>query len=64
MAQSTRQQAANQRRTLATIRARLLQMAETWDGVDGYNVTVLTELADQAQKVAGELTSGDDQHGP
>lgn len=50
-----RQLAAGQRRTLRTMRARLLDMAERWDGVDEFNRTHLTELADQAEKVGAEL---------
>ena len=60
MSQSERQIAGAQRRTLRTMRQRLLQMAEAWDGVDEFNRTQLTELADQAEKVAGEMVADDE----
>lgn len=37
------------------MRERLLNMAEAWDGVDEFNRTQLTELADQAEKVSAEM---------
>ncbi len=55
MSQTERQLAGGQRRTLRAMRARLLDMAEAWDGVDEFNRTQLTELADQAEKVGAEL---------
>ncbi len=55
MSLSGLQIAGNQRRTLRTMRQRLLEMADAWDGVDEYNRTQLTELADQAEKVAAEM---------
>jgi hypothetical protein len=61
-----RQLAGHQRRTLRAMRARLLTMASFWDGIDQYNVTQLTELADQAEEVAASMVSADDegdQHG-
>lgn len=50
--------AGNQRRTLRAMRQRLLVMAEAWDGVDQFNVTQLTELADQAESVASLMVDG------
>lgn len=47
------------------MRQQLLHMAGDWDGRDQFNVTQLTELADQAQQVATEMVSDDggDRHG-
>lgn len=59
MSQTEKQLAAGQRRSLRAMRERLLVMAEAWDGVDEFNRTQLTELADQAQKVAQELVADD-----
>lgn len=55
MSLTDKQLAGNQRRTLRTMRKRLLDMAGEWDGRDGFNVTQLTELADQAEKVAVDM---------
>ncbi len=55
MSLTDKQLAGHQRRTLRSIRKRLLDMAGEWDGRDGFNVTQLTELADQAEKVATDM---------
>lgn len=55
MSRSDKQIAAGQIRSLRAMRMKLIKMADEWDGVDGYNCTVLTELADQAERVALEL---------
>lgn len=57
MSQTDRQLAGNQRRSLRKMREQLLRMAAEWDGVDGYNQTQLTELADQVERVSGELVA-------
>lgn len=59
MSQTDKQLAGNQRRTLRSIRQKLLGMAQEWDGVDQFNLTQLTELADQAERVAAELVADD-----
>ena len=59
MSQSDKQLAGNQRRTLRAMRAKLLRMAEEWDGVDEFNRTQLTEMADQAERVATEMVADD-----
>jgi hypothetical protein len=49
--------AGNQRRTLRSMRERLLNMADAWDGIDQFNVTQLTELADQVETVSSGMVS-------
>lgn len=63
MSLSDRQIAGNQRRSLRKLRQQLLEMAEAWDGVDEFNRTQLTELADQAEKVAAEMIADDGPEG-
>lgn len=50
-----KQLAGNQRRSLRTMRKKLLEMAGQWDGVDQFNVTELTELADKMESVAASM---------
>jgi hypothetical protein len=52
-----KQIAAGHVRRLRTIRKNLLQMAEQWADVDEFNITRLTELADQAEEVAVTLVN-------
>lgn len=52
-----KQIAAGHVRRLRTIRKNLLQMAEQWADVDEFNITRLTELADQAEDVAVTLVN-------
>jgi len=59
MSQTERQIAGNQRRTLRAMRTRLLEMAAAWDGVDQFNVTQLTELADKAEEMAASMVAED-----
>lgn len=56
MSASDRQIAGNQRRTLRKMREQLLTMADMWEGVDEFARTRLTELADEAEKVANDIT--------
>lgn len=49
---SDKQLAGNQRRTLRSLRKRLLAMADEWDGRDEFNRSELTRLADGAEEVA------------
>lgn len=60
MSQSDRQIAGNQRRTLRAIRNRLLEMANAWDGVDQFNLSELTELADKVEDVAAGMVVDDE----
>lgn len=53
-----KQLAGNQRRTLRAIRAKLLRMSDEWDGTDQYNMSALTTLADQIEKLAMEMVTG------
>lgn len=53
--QSPRQMAANQQRTLATMKRRLLDMSIAWSEVDEYSRVRLEELANTVQRVMGEL---------
>lgn len=59
MSLTDKQLAGHQRRALRTIRKRLLDMAGEWDGRDQFNVTQLTELADQAEEVATSMVADD-----
>ena len=59
MSLTDKQLAGHQRRALRTIRERLLKMAGEWDGRDQFNVTQLTELADQAEEVATDMVAED-----
>lgn len=56
MSRTAKQLAADQRRTLRTMRERLLNMASLWDGLDQYAVNRLTELADQVEEVSVDIT--------
>lgn len=55
MSLTDKQLAGHQRRTLRAMQTKLLAMAGDWDGRDQFNQTQLTELADQAQRVADEM---------
>jgi hypothetical protein len=59
MSQSDKQIAGNQRRTLRTMRIKLLAMASEWDGLDQFNMSQLVELADKAHEVASLLVADD-----
>lgn len=60
MSQTEKQLAGNQRRTLRTMRKRLLEMSQAWDGVDQFNVSELEALADRCEDVAvGMVADGD-----
>lgn len=59
MSLTDKQLAGHQRRTLRSMRERLLKMAGEWDGRDQFNVTQLTELADQAEEVAVSMVADD-----
>lgn len=56
-----KQLAGYQRRSLRSMRERLLTMAAAWDGIDQFNVTQLTELADQTEEVAASMVTTDDE---
>jgi hypothetical protein len=58
-APTSKQLAANQVRTLRSMREKLLTMADQWEGVDEYNRTRLTELADLADTIGGEFVPDD-----
>lgn len=55
MSRTDKQIAAGQVRSLRTMRAKLLNMADEWEGLDEYARTCLTELAEQAEQVALNL---------
>lgn len=55
MSLTDKQIAGNQRRSLRTMRKKLLEMADQWDGVDQFNVTELAELADKMESVAASM---------
>lgn len=56
MGVTDKQLAGNQRRSLRTIRAKLLAMAGEWDGRDQFNLSELTRLADDVEEVAINMT--------
>lgn len=60
MAQTERQLAGCQRRTLRKMRERLLTMAEAWDGLDQFNMSELTQLADKVEEVSAGMVVEDD----
>ncbi len=55
MSQTEKQMAAGQRRSLMAIRKKLLAMSCEWEDVDGYNESVLEQLADKVQEVSDGL---------
>ena len=59
MGMTDKQLAGHQRRTLRTMRERLLKMAGEWDGVDQFNMNQLQDLADSCETVAAEMTAVD-----
>lgn len=56
---SKKQLAAGQRRSLAAIRKKLLDMAAQWDEVDQFCMNELEALADKAQEAANNLTDSE-----
>ena len=52
MAQTPRQMASNQQRTLATMQRRLMEMAAAWGDVDTYNMDRLEDLAKECASVS------------
>lgn len=53
---TAKQIAAGQRRTLASMKARLVDMAAEWGDVDQYNMLSLQEIADKVQDASDNLT--------
>lgn len=60
MTRTPRQQAGAQRRTLRAMRERLMQLSESWDGVDEFNRGALEELADRVERVAAQMVQEDE----
>lgn len=59
---STRKQiAAGQRRTLRSMRERLINMAVAWDGEDQYCLRILEELADKVEEACMQLVYEEEQ---
>lgn len=58
-APTVKQLAAGQVRTLRAMREKLLKMADQWEGLDEFNRTRLTELADLADDIGGEFVPDD-----
>lgn len=56
MSRTHKQIAGGQRRSLRSMREKLLDMAAEWDEVDQFNMTQLTELADRIEGIAVEMT--------
>ncbi len=50
-----KQLAGNQRRSLRTLRAKLLAMPDEWDGRDEFNRSELVRLADDVEKVGANM---------
>jgi hypothetical protein len=59
MAQTQRQLAGNQRRTLRKMREQLLRMADAWEDFDEFNRSELTDLADKVESVATGMAAED-----
>ncbi len=59
MSLTDKQLAGHQRRTLRSIRKRLLDMASAWDGVDQFNMGELEALADKAEEIAAGMVADD-----
>ena len=57
MAQTPRQMASNQQRTLATMQRRLLEMAAAWGDLDAHNMGVLEDLAKECASVSRMLVT-------
>ena len=57
MAQTPRQMASNQQRTLATMQRRLMEMAAAWCDVDTYNMDRLEDLAKECASVSKMLVT-------
>ncbi len=57
MAQTPRQMASNQQRTLASMQKRLLEMAAVWGDLDTYNMARLEELAKECASVSKMLVT-------
>lgn len=49
MTLTPKQLAGHQRRSLRSIRERLLKMSSDWDDIDQFNVNTLEALADQVE---------------
>lgn len=58
-ARTEKQLAGDQRRTLRSMRKRLLAMAQAWDGIDQFNMSELEALADKAEEVAVGMVADD-----
>jgi hypothetical protein len=56
MAQTAKQQAAQQRRSLRAIRKKLSDLGRAWDGVDGHFEGRLWGLHDEIEQIETELT--------
>ncbi len=57
MAQTPRQMASNQQRTLASMQKRLQEMAAAWGDVDTYNMNRLDDLAKECASVSRMLVT-------
>ncbi len=55
MTLTPKQLAGHQRRSLRSIRERLLKMSSDWDDIDQFNVNTLEALADQVEQVATDM---------
>lgn len=64
MSLTEKQLAGNQRRSLRAMRDRILAMANEWEGVDQFNVSMLTEVADKITEVAADLVAEDGKAAP
>ncbi len=57
MAQTPRQMASNQQRTLASMQKRLLEMSAVWGDLDTYNMGRLEDLAKECASVSKMLVT-------
>jgi len=56
-----RQLAGHQRRTLRSMREKLVKMASDWDGRDQFNMSELERLADELKSVAASMVVDEDE---
>lgn len=58
---SRKQIAAGQRRSLRSMREKLLDMAAVWGEVDQYNMNSLEELAAKMEEIAMQMVDQEDE---
>lgn len=59
VSRTKRQIAGSQRRSLRAIQDKIENLANEWEDVDEYNITILHELAEQCAQVSQKLYCDD-----